>query len=505
MNNGKICVSICAKTAEDLFERIRQSKSLADIVEARFDCLDEVQVEQAINIADENWQELSNFLLATFRPAEYGGSRSISEVERSQFWFSGKERPYWGGDFEEDIVEESVYWLYFNRICSYHNFSRTPINLGEIYQRLTATSATAFKIAVQANDIIDTVKVWQLLELAKADNRQIIPIAMGEAGKWTRILGLAHGAFMTYASPEEGSETAPGQLSASDLVDVYRVKELDEETGVFGIIAGDTSYSVSPFLHNAAFKSSGLNSVFVPLQVGNLDEFMRRMVKPETREIKLNFQGFAVTNPHKLAILPHLDFVDNTAKVIGSVNTVKVENEKFYGYNTDAHGFIEPLRAFFGDLTDARVAVFGAGGVARACVYALKKERADVTLIARDLSKLKELAVEFGCRFLQLTTDHRQLTTAADIIVNATPLGTKGKLENETIAMADDLRGVKLVYDLVYNPIETRLIHEAKAAGVEALGGIEMLIAQGSKQFEIWTGKAAPISIMTRAVKERLT
>src|SRR5262249_46574426 len=156
----------------------------------------------------------------------------------------------------------------------------------------------------------------------------VIPIAMGESGKWTRILGLAHGAFLTYASLETGKETASGQITVDEMHDVYRAKELDKTTEVFGIIAGNTGYTVSPVMQNAAFKAAELNAVFVPFQVKDLDEFMHRIVKPATREIELNLKGFSITNPHKQSIIPHLDEIDETAKTIGAVNTVKVEDGK---------------------------------------------------------------------------------------------------------------------------------------------------------------------------------
>ena len=221
--------------------------------------------------------------------------------------------------------------------------------------------------------------------------QQIIPIAMGESGKWTRILGLAHGAFMTYAALDTGKETAPGQVSAKDLIEVYRAKELDENTEVYGIIGGNTSYSMSPYIHNAAFKFHKLNAVFVPLQMQNLDEFIKRMVRAETREIDLNFKGFAVTIPHKQNIIKHLDYLDDSAKKIGAVNTVKIENGKLYGYNTDAHGFIEPLKNAYGNLKNTKVAILGAGGAARACIYALKKEGAEVTLLRQRFIKSKQI------------------------------------------------------------------------------------------------------------------
>jgi shikimate dehydrogenase len=308
---------------------------------------------------------------------------------------------------------------------------------------------------------------------------------------------------MTYASTEGTSGTAPGQIPSSDLRDIFRVKDLDKDTGVYGIIAGDTSYSLSPYIHNPAFKQAGINSVFIPLQTDDVGDFLRRMVRRETREVELNFRGFSVTNPHKLAIIEHLDDVDETARAIGAVNTVKIDGEKLRGYNTDAPGFIEPLRAKVGDLRDVRVAVAGAGGAARACVYSLNQEGADVTVLARDPSSASGFSDEFGVRIAQVANDHRALTSF-DILVNATPLGTRGANIDETVATADELRHLRLVYDLVYNPSETRLIQEAKAAGVATLGGLEMLVAQAALQFKIWTGKKAPLDVMKAAVTRRL-
>jgi len=503
MSNGKICVSVCAKTADELTLKIRRAEKFADVIELRFDCLARNEVRKAL----ANLPSIKKQYLITFRPKNQGGMREIKIGEQLKFW----ERVFWALEpgFMIDIELDPKLLLTINpekttRIVSYHDFSGHPENMCLNWDALSSLAGNIVKIAIQADDITDSIPVWKLLENARIYNKQIIPIAMGEAGKWTRILGLAHGAFMTYASLITGNETAPGQISAEDLIDVYRVRKLDEKTAVYGIIGGNTSYSVSPFMHNAAFKKSNLNSVFVPLQVKNLDEFMGRMVKAETREIELNFAGFSVTIPHKQAILKHLDFIDETARKIGAVNTVKIENGKFYGFNTDAYGFIEPLKNKFGDLQNARVAVFGAGGAARACIYALQGEGADVSLLARDPQKADVLAGDFGIAIMQLTTDNRQLTTGFDIIVNATPLGTKGAAENETIADAEQLEGVKLVYDLVYNPGETRLIREAKAAGILTLGGLEMLVEQGAKQFEIWSGQTAPVGEMTAAVRKRL-
>jgi shikimate dehydrogenase len=200
--------------------------------------------------------------------------------------------------------------------------------------------------------------------------------------------------------------------------------------------------------------------------------------------------------------MKYLDHVDETARTIGAVNTVKVEDGKLFGFNTDAAGFLKPLKSAFGDLVGAHAAVVGAGGAARACVYALKQEGAAVMLLVRDPAKAAIFADEFDVTVEPLNTDHRPLTT--DILVNATPLGTRGEREDETIATADELRDVRLVYDLVYNPCETRLLSEARVAGAKTLGGLDMLVAQGARQFEIWTGREAPVPEMRAAIEARL-
>lgn len=496
MNQGKICISLCAKTADDLIRQIELAEKLADVVELRFDCLHDGEIERAIEILPDSKKQF----LVTYRPADQGGRQELTLAKRLKFWENTLSRLKPGYMIDIELDPKLLFAISperATRIVSYHDFNR-----GRDWETLLNVTGDNIKIAVGTNDIADTISVWKYFQKTRPE-KNVIPIAMGEAGKWTRILGLAHGAFMTYASLESGGETAPGQISADDLIDLYRVKELDKATGVYGIIGGNTSYSVSPYMHNSAFKAAKMNSVFVPLQVADLDAFMQRMVKPATREIELNFKGFSVTNPHKQAIINHLDVVDETAEKIGAVNTIKIEGEKFYGYNTDATGFIAPLKKSFGDLAGVKAAVAGAGGAARACVYSLLQEKAEVTLLARHPRKAEALAQEFEIDVLQLANDHRPLATF-DIIINATPLGTRGEYENETVAIAEQLKDAKLVYDLVYNPAETRLLREAKLAGVPAIGGIEMLIGQGVKQFEIWTGADAPINEMRSAVRKRL-
>ncbi|MBC7899646.1 MAG: shikimate dehydrogenase [Saprospiraceae bacterium] len=503
MNNGNICVSVCTANGGELSGQIKKAEEFADVIEVRFDCMEPQDIVPSFALLDS-----VKPVLLTFRPKEHGGNADVNLPGRIGFWMTfvrdgvPDEEKIWF-DNEPDLANILQWLPGCTVIRSFHDFSGVPDDLDALFDTLSA-KGDVVKIACSVDTITNAIPIWKLLERARSEQKLYIPIAMGEAGKWTRILGLAHGAFMTYASLDAGSETAPGQITARDMADIYRVKELDENTGVYGIVGGNTGYSVSPFMHNAAFRSQKMNAVFVPLQVSDLDEFMLRMVKPDTREVELNFKGFSVTNPHKRSIMRHLDFIDETAAAIGAVNTVKIEDGKFYGYNTDAPGFIEPLINRFGDLKGARVAIFGAGGAARACIYALKQEGSDLTLIARDPQKAKKLSGEFDIRFHHLTTGRRLPASAFDIIVNATPLGTAGDLENESIVTAEQFNGVRLVYDLIYNPPETRLMREATAANVPVIGGLEMLIAQGARQFKIWTGLDAPLREMSGGVRSRL-
>ena len=506
MNNGKLCISVGAETIDELIPKIAAADELADVIEVRFDHLSGKELDLA------NWetasQKLKHLLLSqtdtpwitTLRVKEQGGRRELNNDERNNFWNSGNETEY--GDFEEDILEGSFDRLWSDRICSYHDMIGPPDDLEAIYSRLALADADIIKIAYHSQDATDAIPVWKLLD--RAGGRKLIPIAMGEAGKWTRVLGLAHGAFLTYAALDNEGETAPGQLTASEMIDVYRVKELDLETKVYGVIGDPVSSSLSPVIHNTAFAASGINAVFIPLLVHDLEAFMRRMVITATREVELNFGGFAVTMPHKREIIKHLDEIDPIAEAVGAVNTVNIVGGKLIGHNTDLHGFIDTLKRYFGDLHGTSVAIIGSGGAARACIYGLKHEKTEVTIFARDETKARTMTEQFGTRSFALSKfkdeSSRHSNSQFDIVVNATPVGMHGKLEEQTPITADELAGVKFVFDLVTRAGDTPLIREAKMAGVPAIGGFEMLLSQGMKQFEIWTGQTAPEEIMRDAI-----
>lgn len=476
--------------------------SCADIVELRLDALERGEIQKGAAQLSEIVRSFERPLILTYRPAEQGGYSELSRTDRLAFWKNYFPSNAAFFDIEADLIDELVNldpdiqpdWSRI--ICSLHDFHGVPENLDERYGQMAFTPARILKLAVKAKDITDCIPLFQLMERARREGREIIAIAMGAAGLITRILGPSRGSFLTYGSSEPDSGTAPGQLLANDLRSLYRIDHIDTETMITGLVGLPVSHSVSPHIHNAAFKGGDLNAVYLPFHVEDLRGFFQRMVNPRSRELDWNLRGLSITAPHKKAVLKLLDWVDDEALKIGAVNTVVMEGEQLLGYNTDAHGLIEPLKRRFGSLAGTRVAVLGAGGAARAALYALQSEGADITVFARDQEKAQLLCQRFNLSYESLATAN---FAGKDIVINATPLGSFGTHVSETPASANQLRGVRLVYDLVYNPKETLLLKEARAADCDALGGLEMLVAQAQLQFKLWVNTDTSYDLMYTA------
>lgn len=467
-------------------EACARASEVADVIELRLDCL---EAEDLVMGLESLIRKQSCLLILTFRPFEQGGHRVLSRPEREAFWNRD-----WNPDLKAlfDIESDLAVDDWVRVIVSHHDFSGVPEDLEQIYERLAATPAHVVKIAVQTKNITDCIRVFRLLDRARSEQRNLIAIAMGDAGVATRILGPARGSFLTYGSLEDESATAPGQVNARQLRSVYRIDDINDETMICGLIGLPVMHSVSPHMHNAAFASKRVNGVYLPLEVRDVESFIKRMVHPATRELDWNLRGLSVTAPHKSSVMEFLDWIEPEAREIGAVNTVVVEDNELRGYNTDVHGLIEPLRKHVGSLSGLSVAVIGAGGAARAAVWALKKEQARVALFARTRPKVEALASEFKVTFEPVqSASFRDY----DVVINTTPVGS-AELLGRTLAVAEQLAGAKLVYDLIYNPVETEFLKQAREAGCETLGGVEMLVAQARLQFELWTGHTPASSVM---------
>lgn len=504
-NSAKICVPVCARTVSELNRAVIRAAESADIIELRVDCLADGELEQALREMPGLLRQSGRPTIVTMRSPEQGGHNSLSFGDRYRFWSTlAKLAGDSLFDLELDLipgVAADNSWDWNRVICSHHDFAGMPGDLDQLYERMASTPARILKIAFQANDIVDCLGAFRLLDRAQSAGREMIAVAMGQAGIITRILGPSRGSFLTYGSLDDESGTAPGQLQARQLREVYRIDNIDRQTEIVGLIGMPVHHSLSPHIHNAAFAAAGLNAVYLPFEVRDAIQFMRRMVCPQSRELDWNLRGLSVTAPHKSTVVSALDWIEPTAREIGAVNTIVIDDGKLHGYNTDTEGFLSPLREKYGSLKGTRCAIIGAGGVVRAALWGLRREQAVAALFVRDPEKARTVADEFGAECHSIEGASFQ---GFDIVVNATPLGTSGEREVETPVSCAQLGGVRLAYDLVYNPLETRFQREAQMAGCETIGGIQMLVAQAIEQFKLWTGRDPDVQVMRAAALRAL-
>ncbi len=378
-------------------------------------------------------------------------------------------------------------------LLSHHNFTATD-DLEAVYARIAAFTPDFIKIVPTATTLADNLALRRLLE-RHSDEARIVAVAMGEPGIASRILGPRWGAAFTFASASQGAETAPGQIDARTLLDLYRLEQIDPATKIYGVAGNPVRSSLSPLMLNTAFRRETVNAVYLPLQTSALPDLLRL-----ARQLPLH--GFSVTMPFKQEILPHLETINPLSAKIGACNTVvRAPNGKLYGFNTDVAGIVGPLEKRT-PLKDARVLVLGAGGAARAAVFGLRDKGAEVFLLNRTPETAQKLARQAGAKVVKREA---LVKTKVDIVVNATPIGMNGQnagspLEGHELAAL----APSLVFDLVYNPLVTPLLRLAREQSIPAITGVEMFVHQGARQFELWTGKAAPEEEMLRVVLHAL-
>lgn len=374
-------------------------------------------------------------------------------------------------------------------IASFHDFQRTPANLPGLYQRLARLGGHVVKLAVTARRQRDTLAV---LRLARRYRGRVIALAMGTGGIPSRVLGLRAGSALTYASLDGGPAVAAGQLPLSQMREVYRAHRLNARTRVYGVIGYPIGHSLSPVMQNAAFQAGGINAVYLPFEVADLGDFL-------ACRAELGVAGFSVTLPHKEKIIRYLDACDPLAEVIGAVNTIVIRGgEQLYGYNTDYVGVLRTLVRHL-PLEGAQVLIVGAGGSARAVGFALATAGAFVSITARRPARARALARALGGEALPRA---RVRGRRFDAIVNCTPVGMAPARTASPLASGE--LNARVVFDLVYTPLETELLRRARRRGSIAVPGWRMLVEQGAAQFEIWTGLRAPIARMRRAVLRAL-
>ncbi len=478
MTNTRVCVTVTADTTADL-RRKRDEVANADLVELRLDTVSDPNVAGAL--AGRKFP-----VIVTCRPAWEGGQFKGSEEERKQILRDALARGAeyvdieWKAGFTDLLASSAGRRV----VISSHDFDGVPADLVGRTQAMRATGAEVVKVAVKTSKLTDCLP---LLDLGAQVARQgTVLIGMGECGVATRVLARKFGSLWTYA----GGERQVGQLTPSDLVDTYRFKALTETTDIYGLVGSPISHSVSPAMHNAAFAAMRYDAVYLPFPAASAEDFV-------AFGRALGLKGASVTIPFKVALFDLVDEVYAVARRIGAINTIRAMDGRWIGGNTDAAGFLSPLRDRV-ELNGARVAVLGSGGAARAVAVALSSSNAQVTIYARDLAKAQDVAMTASAAAAPLPPP----PGSWDLLVNCTPIGMYPKAD--ATPLDRKLLTGRHVYDLVYNPTATRLMKEASKAGCDTIGGLEMLVAQAHEQFEWWTGSKPPAGVMREAALKRL-
>jgi 3-dehydroquinate dehydratase/shikimate dehydrogenase len=502
---GKLCVAVQGSTPSELWERVQMALNDSKFLEFRLDALPKPAAVLP---------ELKAFLgrrrevtaIATCRRKLFGGHFTGSLAAELDILLKAAEAGCQIVDLEVESAEQAakaqltkfragVREAGAALLISYHDFARTK-GLEQAADRIEAFEPDYVKMVSTARTLADNLAVLRLIE-NRSLSTHIVGIAMGEVGLVSRVLGPRAGAPFTFAAPSDEAEpgsasslaTAPGQITARTMLDLYRMEQVDQATRIFGVAGNPISHSLSPLMHATAFRRENVNAIMLPLKVKSIDDLLTL-----TRELPLS--GVAVTMPLKQELLPYLANMDPLTARIGACNTLRTGADgKLYGFNTDVAGVVRPLERRM-RLKGARILVLGAGGAARAAIFGLVDQGAEVFVSNRTHETAVALARKAHAKVLKQELLAKQ---HFDVIVNTTPCGMTGV--KPALPLKEDQLNAALVFDMVYNPIETPLLKLAKEHGLATISGAEMFVQQGARQFEIWTGKPAPETEMQRVVE----
>ncbi|WP_263378955.1 shikimate dehydrogenase [Granulicella paludicola] len=495
---GKICVAITGNTPDELLDRASEVLKETSFLEFRLDYLSKplTALPQIKAFLEGN---TAATVIATCRCKDNGGNFAGSATAALDILLKAAEAGCQLVDIELEAIEklpkntvDKIREAGAAVIVSHHDFQATK-DLDAIYKRAEAFAPEFVKVVPTARSLSDNLTLMRFLEkMEDQPGSSVVGICMGDAGIISRVLGLRAGSAFTFAAATAGEETAPGQITARTLLETYRVDQVDAATKVYGVAGNPIRSSLSPLMMNTAFRRETVNAVYLALQTSKADDLFKLM-----REIPI--QGLSVTMPLKQDVIPFLERTDPLSTKIGAVNTIlRAQDGKFYGFNTDVPGIINPLERRL-SLKDAKVLVLGAGGAARAAVFACRDKGAEVHILNRTPETAQKLAKQSGAKVIKREAVAK---TGFDVIINATPVGMAGNKSPLPLGPEDLV--ARYVFDLVYNPIETPLLRMARQKGIHVISGVEMFVQQGARQFEIWTGKPAPSEEMLKVVLHNL-
>lgn len=478
MKYSKLCVTVTADTSAELRTR-RDQVANADLVELRLDTVRDPSAAAALAGRRKP-------VIITCRSQAQGGHFKGTEDERRAIL---SEALALGAEYVDLEWQSSCAQLVEQTggrriVLSHHDFNGVPADLENITQAMLGSGAEVVKIAVMASRLNDSLT---LRSIARKTRVPIAVIAMGEAGIPSRVLANWMGSCWTYA----GNAVAPGQVSPARMLEEFRFRHIGPRTEIYGVLGRPVSHSVSPSMHNAAFRATHRDAVYLPLAAADFNDFL-------TFADAAGLRGVSVTAPFKVNAFENADECDPVSRRIQAVNTLRRDGHRWLGCNTDVSGFLAPLGSL--PSRGARATILGAGGAARSVSVALASSGMQVTVCARRREQAESVAALTGAAVATWPPD----PASWDLLVNSTPVGTAPNITESPLPANYAFDRGALVYDLVYNPPHTRLLVDAAKAGCRTIGGLDMLVAQAQAQFEWWTGQRPPDRVMRDAAMTRL-
>ena len=530
----RICISATGRTPAELFDCARRALEYSRFVELRLDWV--ARPTEALGlIPDLSWEtvrvsEGGGILLATCRREANGGRFRGTLSKQMEILEQAADLGCDLVDLEiesaEAAGEEAVARLRKAAllILSFHDFEKMP-RLESVARRLRCFPADYYKIVGTARRQSDNCAALEFLTKVNGkggESGRWIAFCMGEIGIPSRIFALSRGSPFVFAScppkaselnhprepnlPKEPSKprepngpAAPGQLDWETLRDRYRAGKLTRRSALYGLVGCPVRHSIGAAIHNAAFQARGLDAVYVPLLVSDLKDFCKAAER-------YPLAGFSVTIPHKQRILRWVDKADHAVRAAGAANTIRNRRNRWEAINTDVEGIIAPVRRALRLRereplpADFRAVIVGNGGAARAALVALRELHCRaISITGRNPAKVNRFAHELGAQAIPMAQLERE---RFDLLVHTTPVGMWPRAD-ECVLLPEQINA-RVVFDLIYNPPETRLLELARTRGCRTISGLEMFLAQAARQFEYWTGLEPPVRLMKRVALEEL-
>jgi 3-dehydroquinate dehydratase/shikimate dehydrogenase len=511
-----LCVAIFVRDIAQAKRDIATAVEVgADMVELRIDSFpDPVEIDSLLRTV------MTEFIV-TCRPTWEGGEAEVDDAERVMRLelATAFTTPYVDIELETlNRVPNARTLIPRSLIVSAHDFTGRPERLHNLNVQMNESDGSINKLVWLARSIRDNIEAFELLQHRQ---KPTIALCMGEAGLISRVLAKKFGAFLTFASLRDESATAPGQVTIADMKRLYRWDALNAKTKVYGVVGSPIMHSMSPAIHNAAFDTVGHDGVYLPMVVNPGYESFKAFMESFLAFGPLDLSGLSVTIPHKENALRYLKEkgaqVEPLAEQIGAVNTIIVDRDlksgisNLRGINSDYAAILDTITSALKiertDLAGKRVAVIGAGGTGRTAVAALAAQGATVVVYNRTKERADELAAEFDSKSGKVVSARveKLCDSCCEIFINTTSLGMHPNVDASAFGdRLPELTPNTLVFDTVYNPMETKLLKQAKAAGAITVGGVEMFVRQAVRQFEAWTARQAPVDVMRGVIEGRL-